>query len=112
MSPLISNCGISLLDLYRKYTVICSQDQRQRYKKDFNNEYKEYRDLHARINSVTQQFMELDTQLKQLHHESHKYKVIQCIFFAQNMATYNETRVVPLPKSPEMSSKIHAKLDF
>ncbi|XP_026196166.1 RNA polymerase II elongation factor ELL-like [Anabas testudineus] len=63
-------------DYLSKYTVICSQDQRQRYKKDFNNEYKEYRDLHARINSVTQQFMELDTQLKQLHHESHKYKTV------------------------------------
>lgn len=57
------------------YTVICSHDQRQSYKQDFNKEYSEYRDLHARIDGVTRQFMELDTQLKQLHHESHKYKV-------------------------------------
>uniref|UniRef100_A0A3Q3L6A9 RNA polymerase II elongation factor ELL-like n=1 Tax=Mastacembelus armatus TaxID=205130 RepID=A0A3Q3L6A9_9TELE len=59
-----------------KYTAIYSHDQRLHYKQDFNNEYKEYRDLHARIDSVTRQFMELDTQLKQLHHESHKYKTV------------------------------------
>ncbi|KAM4723773.1 RNA polymerase II elongation factor ELL-like isoform 2-T2 [Anableps anableps] len=61
-------------DYLSKYTVISSQSQRQSYKLDFNKEYSEYRDLHARIDSVTQQFMELDTQLKQLHRESHKYK--------------------------------------
>uniref|UniRef100_A0A7N8YCF1 RNA polymerase II elongation factor ELL-like n=1 Tax=Mastacembelus armatus TaxID=205130 RepID=A0A7N8YCF1_9TELE len=63
-------------DYLSKYTAIYSHDQRLHYKQDFNNEYKEYRDLHARIDSVTRQFMELDTQLKQLHHESHKYKTV------------------------------------
>uniref|UniRef100_A0A3Q3W5C0 OCEL domain-containing protein n=1 Tax=Mola mola TaxID=94237 RepID=A0A3Q3W5C0_MOLML len=58
------------------YTGICSHPQRQSYKQDFNREYSEYRDLHARIDTVTRQFMELDTQLKQLHHESHKYKTV------------------------------------
>ncbi|XP_063356027.1 RNA polymerase II elongation factor ELL-like [Pelmatolapia mariae] len=64
-------------DYLLKYTVICSHEQRQSYKQDFNKEYNEYRDLHARIDSVTQQFMDLDTQLKQLHHESHKYKTVR-----------------------------------
>lgn len=64
-------------DYLLKYTVICSHDQRQSYKQDFNKEYSEYRDLHAHIDSVTRQFMELDTQLKQLHHESHKYKTVR-----------------------------------
>uniref|UniRef100_A0A4W6E6R8 OCEL domain-containing protein n=1 Tax=Lates calcarifer TaxID=8187 RepID=A0A4W6E6R8_LATCA len=66
----------SLLSLHRTYTVICNHDQRQSYKQDFNKEYNEYRDLHARIDGVTRQFMELDTQLKQLHQESHKYKKV------------------------------------
>lgn len=61
--------------LHRAYSRICSYDQRQKYKQDFNREYSEYRDLHAHIDSVTRQFMELDAQRKQLHHESHKYKV-------------------------------------
>uniref|UniRef100_A0A8D3CDK3 OCEL domain-containing protein n=1 Tax=Scophthalmus maximus TaxID=52904 RepID=A0A8D3CDK3_SCOMX len=62
------------VSLHRTYTAICSHDQRQSYKQDFNKEYNEYRDLHARIDGMTRQFMELDTQLKQLHEESHKYK--------------------------------------
>ncbi|XP_069008690.1 RNA polymerase II elongation factor ELL-like [Embiotoca jacksoni] len=62
-------------DYLSKYTEICSHKRRQSYKQDFNNEYSEYRDLHARIDGVTRQFMDLDAQLKQLHHESHKYKV-------------------------------------
>ncbi|XP_054469864.1 RNA polymerase II elongation factor ELL-like [Anoplopoma fimbria] len=64
-------------DYLLKYTVISNHDQRQSYKQDFNTEYSEYRDLHARIDGVTRQFMELDTQLKRLHHESHKYKTVR-----------------------------------
>nr|XP_061798322.1 RNA polymerase II elongation factor ELL-like [Nerophis lumbriciformis] len=60
----------------RTYTEIDSPTQRQCYKEEFNKEYSEYRDLHARIDGVTRQFMELDTQLKRLHHDSHKYKTI------------------------------------
>ncbi|KAF7659399.1 hypothetical protein LDENG_00298520, partial [Lucifuga dentata] len=63
-------------DYISKYRIICSHEQRQNYKQDFNREYSEYRDLHARIDSMTRQFMELDTQLKQLHRGSHKYKTI------------------------------------
>ncbi|XP_029983205.1 RNA polymerase II elongation factor ELL-like [Sphaeramia orbicularis] len=43
---------------------------------DFNKEYSEYRDLHARIDGTTQQFMKLDSQLKQQHRQSHKYKTV------------------------------------
>ncbi|XP_070776177.1 RNA polymerase II elongation factor ELL-like [Enoplosus armatus] len=64
------------VDYLSTYTGIRSHDQRQSYKQDFNREYNEYRDLHARIDGVTRQFMELDTQLKQLHHESNKYKTV------------------------------------
>ncbi|KAF7201507.1 RNA polymerase II elongation factor ELL [Nothobranchius furzeri] len=63
-------------DYLSKYTVICRYDQRQSYKEDFNKEYSEYRDLHARIDGVTRQFMELDAQLKLLRHDSHKYKTV------------------------------------
>lgn len=66
---------VGLRSPFRTYARICSPERRQSYKQDFNREYSEYRDLHARIDGVTRQFMELDTQLKQLHHGSHKYKV-------------------------------------
>uniref|UniRef100_A0A671WSC1 Elongation factor RNA polymerase II n=1 Tax=Sparus aurata TaxID=8175 RepID=A0A671WSC1_SPAAU len=60
----------------RKYTVISSPEQRQRYKNDFNAEYSEYRDLHARIEGITRQFTVLDNELKQLQQGTEKYKTI------------------------------------
>lgn len=63
------------LSLRRTYSVISSSHQRQNYKQEFNQDYSEYRLLHARIDGVTQQFMELNTQLQQLSRESCKYKV-------------------------------------
>ncbi|KAK5857636.1 hypothetical protein PBY51_010865 [Eleginops maclovinus] len=64
-------------DFLLTYTAICSHETRQSYKQDFNTEYNEYRDLHARIDGVTRQFMELDAQLKELHQGSHKYKTVR-----------------------------------
>ncbi|KAH0625739.1 hypothetical protein JD844_033950, partial [Phrynosoma platyrhinos] len=46
------------------------------YKNDFNAEYGEYRDLHARIERITRRFMQLDSQLKQLSQGSEEYKTI------------------------------------
>lgn len=59
----------------RKYTVISSPEQRQRYKNDFNAEYSEYRGLHARIECITRHFTVLDNELKQLQQGTDKYKV-------------------------------------
>ncbi|KAM8833316.1 RNA polymerase II elongation factor ELL-like isoform 1-T1 [Synchiropus picturatus] len=64
-------------DYLLKYTVIVDQEQRQSYKQEFNKEYSEYRNLHAHIDGVTRQFMELDSQLKQLHPDRHKYKAVR-----------------------------------
>lgn len=50
-------------------------EQRQSYKNDFNAEYNEYRDLHARIERITRRFTQLDSQLKQLSQGSEEYKV-------------------------------------
>lgn len=55
--------------------MISSYHQRQSYKHEFNSDYSEYRLLHARIDGVTQQFMELNAQLQQLTRDSCKYKV-------------------------------------
>ncbi|KAG9486382.1 RNA polymerase II elongation factor ELL-like [Eleutherodactylus coqui] len=63
-------------DYSLKYAAIASQEQRQSYKNDFNAEYNEYRDLHARIERITSRFTQLDSQLKQLCHGSEEYKTI------------------------------------
>ncbi|XP_053558935.1 RNA polymerase II elongation factor ELL [Bombina bombina] len=63
-------------DYLLKYTAISSQEQRQTYKNDFNSEYNEYRDLHARIERITRRFTQLDSQLKQLCQGTEDYKTI------------------------------------
>lgn len=69
--------NLPLFVYHRKYTVIDSPEQRQRYKNDFNSEYSEYRGLHARIEGITRQFTVLDNELKQLQPGTDKYKVDQ-----------------------------------
>ncbi|KAM4810018.1 RNA polymerase II elongation factor ELL [Rhinophrynus dorsalis] len=63
-------------DYLLKYAAISSQEQRQIYKNDFNAEYSEYRDLHARIERITRRFTQLDSQLKQLCQGTEEYKTI------------------------------------
>ncbi|XP_068090003.1 RNA polymerase II elongation factor ELL isoform X2 [Hyperolius riggenbachi] len=63
-------------DYILKYTAISSQEQRQTYKNDFNLEYNEYRNLHARIERITSRFTQLDSQLKQLSSGTEEYKSI------------------------------------
>nr|XP_033810878.1 LOW QUALITY PROTEIN: RNA polymerase II elongation factor ELL [Geotrypetes seraphini] len=63
-------------DYLSKYTAISSQEKRQSYKSDFNAEYNEYRDLHARIERITRRFTQLDSQLKQLPQGTEEYKTI------------------------------------
>ncbi|XP_042273320.1 RNA polymerase II elongation factor ELL [Thunnus albacares] len=75
-STSIPSSSPEVADYLLKYTVIDSQEQRQRYKNDFNAEYSEYRGLHARIEGITRQFTVLDNELKQLHQGTDKYKSI------------------------------------
>ncbi|VTJ54706.1 Hypothetical predicted protein [Marmota monax] len=61
-------------DYLLKYAAISSSEQRQSYKNDFNAEYSEYRDLHARIEQITRRFTQLDAQLRQLSQGSEEYE--------------------------------------
>ncbi|KAM4052941.1 RNA polymerase II elongation factor ELL [Anomaloglossus baeobatrachus] len=63
-------------DYVVKYAALSSSEQRQSYKNDFNAEYSEYRDLHARIERITSKFTQLDSQLKQLCQGTEEYKTI------------------------------------
>uniref|UniRef100_A0A8C0HE10 Elongation factor for RNA polymerase II n=1 Tax=Chelonoidis abingdonii TaxID=106734 RepID=A0A8C0HE10_CHEAB len=71
----VVNCCLNSVP-FRKYASISSLEQRQSYKNDFNAEYNEYRDLHARIERITRRFTQLDSQLKQLSQGSEEYKTI------------------------------------
>uniref|UniRef100_A0AAY4ADV1 OCEL domain-containing protein n=1 Tax=Denticeps clupeoides TaxID=299321 RepID=A0AAY4ADV1_9TELE len=60
-----------------KYTAVISVDQRQCYKDDFNAEYEEYRALHAKVESVTRRFMQLDTQCRRLPPGTKEYQQVR-----------------------------------
>ncbi|KAG9340736.1 hypothetical protein JZ751_020328, partial [Albula glossodonta] len=66
-----------LPDYLLKYTVIVASEQRQKYKEDFCAEYDEYRDLHARIGSVTQMFVQLGSKIKTLSPGTKEYKLME-----------------------------------
>uniref|UniRef100_A0A3B4XWV5 Elongation factor for RNA polymerase II 2 n=1 Tax=Seriola lalandi dorsalis TaxID=1841481 RepID=A0A3B4XWV5_SERLL len=79
-----SNCGTCFLMgsnllfcVYRKYMPLVSLDQRQSYKDDFNAEYDEYRLLHARVESITRRFTQLDTQCRKLAPGTKEYQKVQ-----------------------------------
>ena len=61
---------------YSKYTPLVSLNQRQSYKDDFNAEYDEYRQLHARVESITRHFTQLDAQCRKLAPGTKEHQVI------------------------------------
>ncbi|XP_078070891.1 RNA polymerase II elongation factor ELL2 [Mustelus asterias] len=63
-------------DYLIKYAAIMSHEQRQNYKDDFNAEYGEYRNLHARLERVTKRFLQLDAERKRLSPDTEEYKII------------------------------------
>ncbi|KAK2862420.1 hypothetical protein Q5P01_001953 [Channa striata] len=66
-----------LPDYVVKYTPLVSVDQRQSYKDDFNAEYDEYRLLHARVESITRHFTQLDAQCRKLAPGTKEYQKVQ-----------------------------------
>uniref|UniRef100_A0A672Y5C9 OCEL domain-containing protein n=1 Tax=Sphaeramia orbicularis TaxID=375764 RepID=A0A672Y5C9_9TELE len=68
---------LSLSTVNRKYKPLGSMDQRQSYKDDFNAEYDEYRQLHARVENITRHFTQLDTQCRKLAPGTKEYQKVQ-----------------------------------
>ncbi|XP_018619413.2 RNA polymerase II elongation factor ELL2 [Scleropages formosus] len=66
-----------LPDYLLKYSAITDPEQRQKYKEDFCAEYDEYRDLHSRIQSVTEVFVQLGSKIKTLSPGSQEYKIME-----------------------------------
>uniref|UniRef100_A0A8C9XL88 Elongation factor for RNA polymerase II 2 n=1 Tax=Sander lucioperca TaxID=283035 RepID=A0A8C9XL88_SANLU len=61
----------------RDYMPMVSMDQRQSYKNDFNAEYDEYRLLHARVESITRRFTQLDAKCRKLAPGTKEYQKVQ-----------------------------------
>ncbi|XP_029428852.1 RNA polymerase II elongation factor ELL2 [Rhinatrema bivittatum] len=65
-----------LPDYLIKYKAIVSCEERQIYKDDFNSEYDEYRNLHARVENITRRFVKLDAKRKLHTPGSKAYRVV------------------------------------
>ncbi|NXX15803.1 ELL2 factor, partial [Podargus strigoides] len=64
-------------DYLLKYTDIVSEEQRQSYQDDFNAEFDEYRNLHARIETLIGIFMKLNAQWQLLSPGSKEHQILQ-----------------------------------
>ncbi|XP_058855106.1 RNA polymerase II elongation factor ELL-like isoform X1 [Acipenser ruthenus] len=82
-TPITPTTTAGIPDYLLKYNTITTPEQRQNYKEDFCDEYDEYRDLHARIGSVTEQFVQLGSKIKTLSPGTQEYKVIEDQIFGE-----------------------------
>lgn len=72
---ILSFVNLIFVSNYSRYTTITSSEQRSKYKEDFNNEYPEYRELHAVIDKVSKRFAQLEESLRKEVRGSDGYEV-------------------------------------
>nr|5N7H_A Chain A, MARVEL domain-containing protein 2 [Homo sapiens]5N7K_A Chain A, MARVEL domain-containing protein 2 [Homo sapiens]5N7K_B Chain B, MARVEL domain-containing protein 2 [Homo sapiens]5N7K_C Chain C, MARVEL domain-containing protein 2 [Homo sapiens]5N7K_D Chain D, MARVEL domain-containing protein 2 [Homo sapiens] len=60
----------SMPDYVAKYPVIQTDDERERYKAVFQDQFSEYKELSAEVQAVLRKFDELDAVMSRLPHHS------------------------------------------
>ncbi|KAL3226404.1 hypothetical protein MRX96_004494 [Rhipicephalus microplus] len=85
--PQISSTLLDGIEVRSKYTEITSEEQRYRYKADFNAEYEEYKALHSTIESVSKRFSDLEECLRTAREGTEQWNHVA----QQIMKAYEET---------------------
>ncbi|XP_046329647.1 RNA polymerase II elongation factor ELL-like [Haliotis rufescens] len=68
-----SNCA----DYLKTYTMIKNQEQRQKYKGDFNSEYDEYRKLFGHLDTIAKKFGELEIKIRKTKEGSEAFETLK-----------------------------------
>ncbi|KAL3867101.1 hypothetical protein ACJMK2_044332 [Sinanodonta woodiana] len=90
-----------------KYTRIVNQEQRHVYKADFNNEYEEYRELHANVEKVSQKFAELEVLIRNTHKGTVAYENLKDRIHTEYYLQKSDPKFVEQKKRFEF---LHGKL--
>lgn len=66
-------------DFFSQYSKITSIEQRRQYKKDFEKDFLEYKNLFENRQRITKLFTDLESQLRQVSNNEQRHKVSQVV---------------------------------
>ncbi|XP_023930907.1 RNA polymerase II elongation factor ELL-like [Lingula anatina] len=94
-------------DYILQYTMINSQEQRRRYKEDFNQQYDHYRGIHASVEKVSKKFRELQEQLYKSKPGTEEYEKIRDKIYREYKGMKNDSKYMEEKKEVDY---LHTKL--
>lgn len=85
-------CDTTVPDYVLQYPSIEDRKQRARYKEDFNHEYEEYRQLHAKVQNVARRFQYLRERISNTKEGSQDYEELKNKVLAEYQQQKNDTK--------------------
>uniref|UniRef100_A0A670J032 MARVEL domain containing 2 n=1 Tax=Podarcis muralis TaxID=64176 RepID=A0A670J032_PODMU len=83
---------IVMPDYLAKYPAIRSDEERDRYKAVFNDQFSEYKELSAEVHAVLKKFDELDALMQKLPQQLLQNKLLICLFSVLQDPTFLEKK--------------------